>query len=221
LRGSAARAFVRRSAPSRWALSSVALYALVVLTLGLLREDARLPLGDVAATAAAVAAGKAWLLLTSGAVAEGNLPLSVAGVAALGLGVLLVCGWRVLWIAGGLGHVGSALGTYATLDLLARARPDRFAPLLHTPDYGISAFAAGGLGALAVGAWQRRTEWPLTVLWSSLVLASLGSLVLMTLHVLDPFWFEHLPAFAIGAGVAYALRHGALPATLAHASAEP
>jgi hypothetical protein len=55
--------------------------------------------------------------------------------------------------------------------------------------------------------------------WRWLVAASVGSTVLMTVHVLDPFWFEHLPAF-VGAVVPLALRERAGPARVAHASAD-
>jgi hypothetical protein len=119
------------------------------------------------------------------------------------LAVLLVCGWRVLWLAGILGHVGSALGTYAALALIALVEPEWGAHMLQAADYGVSAFVAGGLGALTVGGWCRRSEWPLTRLWPGLMVACAGSMVLMTLHVLDPFWFEHIPAFVIGAGVGF------------------
>jgi hypothetical protein len=174
---------------------------------------------DVAATPSAIVDGKLWLLLTSGLLVEGNLPLSLFGVVTLSLAVLLVCDWRVLWAAGVLGHVGSGLATYAAIELAARVEPGRVDDVQHALDYGISAFVAGGLGALAVGAWRRRHEWPLTVLWRWLVAASVGSTVLMTAHVLDPFWLEHLPAFAIGAGVTFLLGERRQPARLAHASA--
>jgi hypothetical protein len=183
-------------------VGGVAIYLAVLLVL----TPATRHGAAVAATPADIWRGKLWLLLTSGAVVEGNLPLSVLGVAALSVAVLLVCDWRVLWAAAGLGHVGSALATYAAIALAAQLEPGRISDdLVHARDYGISAFVAGGLGALAVGAWQRRSEWPMSALWRFVVAASIGSTALMTVHVLDPFWFEHVPAFGIGALVAYLL----------------
>ena len=197
--------FLRRSAPSLREISFSALYALVVVVVTLLRDHDRVGLAHVAATPAALTSGRPWLLLTSGLLVEGDLPLSVLGVVTLSLAVLVVCGSRVLWGAGILGHVGSALGTYVVLASVSTIAPERTAHLRHAPDYGVSAFVAGGLGALAVGAWHRRAEWPLSRLWPVLAGACIGATVLMTLHVLDQFWFEHVPAFAIGGGVAFVL----------------
>jgi len=212
--------FFCENTPSIRAASFVALYPLAVAVVTLLQGHAHLALTDVAATPAAVDGGKLWLLFTSALVAEGNLALSLLGVLTLSAAVLLVCGWRVLWWAGVIGHVGAALGTYAALALVAHVHQEQAAPMLHALDYGVSAFVAGDLGALMIGAWYRRAEWPLTRLWRSLIAASVGSTVLMTLHVLDPFWFEHIPAFLIGGGVAFALRERTPAARVLYASAE-
>jgi hypothetical protein len=176
---------------------------LAVLIVTRLTTADRLPLTKLSASPRGVEHGRVWTLLSSGMIVEGNLVLSLLGVLALGLAAVAVCGARRFWTAAIAGHVGSAVLVYALLDALARLSPARVGDaLLSAPDYGISTLVGGGLGALTVGLWQRRHRPTLRRLWLPGAVACAGSTVLMTLHQLDPFWIEHVPAYGIGAAAA-------------------
>ena len=54
------------------------------------------PLLSLAATPRAVAQGKVWLLLTSGAIADRPEVVSLVAFALVGLATLVICGWRML-----------------------------------------------------------------------------------------------------------------------------
>src|SRR3989442_7634610 len=69
----------------------------------------------LAASPRNVAAGKVWLLVTSGLVVQSPLALSLLSFTLLALLTLFVCGSQVLWAAAFLGHVCSTLIVYATI----------------------------------------------------------------------------------------------------------
>ncbi|HWK27097.1 MAG TPA: hypothetical protein VNS09_11055 [Solirubrobacter sp.] len=162
-----------------------------------------LPPERLAATPAAVANGRVWLLATSGFEVAGppwlELPLAAVLVAA----VIAVLGARTFWVAAVAGHVGATLIAYAgvgVLWLLARPRVER---VVHQPDYGISAVMAAALGALVGGLLARGRSG-----WATAGLLAAGAGVLLGVTVSLPPTLadvEHLLAFALGAIVAWAL----------------
>jgi hypothetical protein len=164
--------------------------------------------GVLAASPDALAAGRVWLLPSSGLIVAGAAPaLQIAGTALLGWIVLRRFGGRVFWAVALAAHVGATLITYAAIGALWLVDAHAARPVLDVPDYGISAVWAGCAGALAaagaLGALARRR----------LALA-LGAACLLTFVVLVPADgelsdIEHLVAFAAGATVAaLALHHG-------------
>jgi hypothetical protein len=164
--------------------------------------------GDVAATPAAVAAGKVWLLLTSALLVSGQPILGVNDVAVdvlefvgLVLAAAMVVsrfGGKAFWRAAIAGHVGGTLLVYAGLGLLWLSAHDA-GSVVHKLDYGVSAVFMALLGALTVSAWQtlassRRQRRELLLLTAS----AAGGIVGATLFspVVDA---EHGLAFALGA----------------------
>lgn len=142
------------------------------------------------ASAAAVAHGRVWLLLTSALDVQGPLPLAQVAIAAAvaGLAIMRLGAWA-WWRAALAGHVGSALAAYAAIGLavlLGSASAERAAS---RPDYGISCVLAASLGALLVTRDR--------------VAIAVGAAGTVALVPLSLGWYgsEHLVAVAIGAAV--------------------
>jgi hypothetical protein len=161
---------------------------------------------SLASSADEVAAGAEWRLLTSALVVQGALPAAqIACTAALVWLVVRHLGGRVLVAVALASHVGATLVTYAGIGVLALAGAHDAARVAAMPDYGISAVAAGCLGALATAGWlgvlQRRR-----LAIGAGVAALLASLVLLPAHgeLADA---EHLLALLAGAAVAALALH--------------
>jgi hypothetical protein len=118
----------------------------------------------LAATPAAIAEGKVWLLMTSGFLVSGEPAIGFSGTAvdvleliALALAAALVVerlGAIAFWRAAVAGHVGGALLVYAALGVVWLVSRDADRGVVHKLDYGVSAVWMALLGALMVFAWR-------------------------------------------------------------------
>lgn len=142
-----------------------AIYLLCVAVLEVTRGTAGFPdPADLAASPAAIASGKVWLLFTSALpVAEkpvlglGSTTVSILEIAGLTLAVALLVrrrGGATFWLAALAGHVGGTLLTYAGVGVLWLVDHDTVRGVVNTLDYGVSAVWLAALGGLAVTAWQ-------------------------------------------------------------------
>jgi hypothetical protein len=175
-----------------------ALWLVAVAGVEVLQHLTGLPrVEELAASPAALAAGKVWTLATSAFMIAGSPPAQYVATTAVVAAVVALAGARTFWIAAITAHVGATLIAYAGIAVLwVVARPDVDA-LIAAPDYGISAVWAGGVGALAAVAVSRSGERRRL----SVGLALGGLLVFMVLvpvggELAD---VEHLLAFALGA----------------------
>jgi hypothetical protein len=188
----------------------VGAYLLAVVTIAPLERVAHVvSAADLASSPASLAAGKVWLLFTSGFVVVGPPLPQVATIALLAVLVIRFRGSRTFWGAALLGHVGSTLVVYAVVGLLWWADAGLVHDVIAAPDYGISCIWSAGLGAVAAGAWlgevgRRRP-------WSGKAVAAAAVLVLAAVSVVSDDEIaraEHIVAFALGALVV--LRSGRL-----------
>jgi len=155
----------------------------------------------LAATPNAIAAGRVWLLLTSGVVADRPWLASLIGFAIVGLAALSVASVRVVVLAALAGQVLATLAVYGFLGLAREVHPGAFHPLLNTPDIGLSAIIAAWIGVVAQTLWCRyrsRRSHVLNVL-ACVGCTLIGFAFRPNLTALDS---EHLVAFALGVLIA-------------------
>jgi hypothetical protein len=155
------------------------------------------PVRSLAATPAALADGRVWLLVTSAIVADRPAAASILGFLAVGLAVVAVCGARVTWAAAAAGHLLSAVTIYVGLGVVRTVDASAYEGVLRQPDFGTSAIIAAWLGALAYTLWSRRARAAAVLLVAAAAL--IGWYCKGALTVLDT---EH--AVALTAGVAAA-----------------
>jgi hypothetical protein len=167
----------------------------VISTATAFTRGGQIPLRTLAATPAALAEGRVWLLVTSAVLADRPAAASIIGFLVVGLAATWLCGPRVTWVAAASGHVLSALIVYVAVGLFRFAEPAAFEHVLRLPDYGTSAVIAAWIGAIAYGLWLRGGRAGAV----ALVVASalLGWYFKGTLTVLDT---EHAVALAFGVG---------------------
>jgi hypothetical protein len=167
----------------------------------------------VAASPQQIAAGKLWLLVTSGLLVQKPLGLSLVSFAALGALTLIACGYRVLAWSALVGHVLSTLVVYGLLGIGWAASSELFGRIWAAPDYGVSAITAAWLGAVASLAWRssgkNRAEQALVAI-GCLAIAALGWMIRGHLNLLDS---EHVLAFATGVAISWRLLPINVPAT--------
>jgi hypothetical protein len=168
----------------------------IVVTI-LVRSD-DLSVSEIDSSADGVADGQLLRLLTSGIAVAG--PLAVWQIA-LGAFVAAVVirreGAAVWWVAALVGHIGSALISYAIVGLASALGSASAEDAANDPDYGISAVLGASLGALfASGA--RAGDRMIT----GFGIAGFVGLLPFSLGWLD---IEHPVAFALGAAVVFRL----------------
>jgi hypothetical protein len=202
-----------------WTALAVA-YLLCVAGLEVTRLTAGFPSPrDLAASPAAIASGKVWLLFTSALLVSGQPALglgatavSLVELAALSASVALLVsrlGGAAFWRAAIAGHVAAALVVYAGAGLLWLWARELVTDVAHEPDYGVSSIWLAVLGALAVSALETmvargRQRFELLLFTS----CTAGGLTGATLF--SPFVdAEHGLAFVLGGLVtAYSIRRG-------------
>ena len=161
----------------------------------------RLAVGELAASPDAVDRGRAWLLVTSGLLADHPILPSLLGFWIVGVAVLLVCSLRLAVIVAVSGHVVSTAAVYGVVYAARALDPSAFASVWTLQDYGLSAMIAAWLGVLARLAWDARptSRAHVGVIAGSLGCAAIGIACRPDLTPLDS---EHVVAFAIGATLA-------------------
>jgi|SRR5437868_2070618 len=184
--------------------AAIGLAAFVTLVGGITAasEAGLFPAGALASSPDRIAADRFWLLFTNGLLCDKPVAASLVGLGLFGIVVLVVCGARIAWTAGLLGHVFSTLFVYALIALTRLLDPGAFSSVLSARDVGVSAICAAWLGAVAATLWRRpgRTETGKAAIAVSCLLIGLFAwLVNPDLTVLDT---DHLFAFPIGAAVA-------------------
>ncbi len=188
--------------PSPSAIGLVLAFVLTVSALTAAQAAHAISVEALAASPRNVAAGKVWLLVSSGLVVQSPLALSLLSFTLLALLTLFVCGSQVLWAAAFLGHVCSTLIVYATIGVAGLGDADRVRHVAALQDYGVSAIAAAWLGATAAVAWRRRGPRLMDkapIVLSCLAVALFAWMLRGHLNVLDS---EHMLAFGIGAALA-------------------
>jgi hypothetical protein len=126
-------------------LGAVGAFAAVRGPAGLPRPQA------LAATPAALASGKLWLLVTSAFVVSGPPAVELTAVAIAVATLVRRQGAGAFWRVAPITHFGSTLIAYAGVGVLWLADQGAVARIVHDPDFGISAVWMGVLGALLGG----------------------------------------------------------------------
>jgi hypothetical protein len=146
-----------------------------------------------AASPAALADGRIWLLATSALVADKPIYASLLGFAVVGLAAVYLCGSRVVWLAAASGHIVSAVVVYVGIGLVRLADSNGFAGALTLPDFGTSAIIAAWIGAIAYVLWTRGARTSAVAL--CVAAALVGWYFKGRLTILDT---EHAVALACG-----------------------
>jgi hypothetical protein len=164
-----------------------------------------LSVSSLASTQRGVGEGKAWLVVTSGLLADRPAIPSLVGFWLVGCGVLLVCSASAVIVSAVAGHTLSALGVYGLIGAARLVDPRLLASLDRVPDYGLSAMIAAWLGSIAAVLWSRPDGRGTRVLVAlgSVGCAGIGLAFRPDVTLLDS---EHVLAFAIGVAVVRGLR---------------
>ena len=160
-----------------------------------------LELSQLAASPRAIAEGKLWLLLTSGAIADRPWLPSLLGFAIVGFAALSVAPARVVVAAALTGHVLATLAVYGFLGVADAVDRGAFANLLDRPDVGLSAIIAAWIGVVSCVFGRRyrsRRAHVLNALGCA-GCALIGFAFRPDVTALDS---EHLVAFALGFAIA-------------------
>ena len=190
-----------RPTAGEWALYA---YLLVVAVISILAQVlGRSVVPALASSPNDVAAARAWLLVTSGLVAEGPLLPQVAGTAALGVAAMRLAGGRVFWSAAILAHILGTLVVYAGVWIFDAASPSGIASLLNEADFGISLVWCAALGVLAGVSWWNTRPLPR---WAWLLLALGPPLALAGITFVSDglALYEHVAAFGLAVALVYA-----------------
>jgi hypothetical protein len=177
-------------------------YLLVVVCFEVLRRTTGFPTpAELAASPAAVASHKAWLLLTSALIVNGPPLLELSGVIAAVVLLIRSHGALTFWLVAFVSHVGATLLAYAGVGLLWLTSPSAVENVVDRYDYGVSAAWMGVLGALFASAVQllragRGRRWE-----RFLLVVCLGSAVVSFSFFPLLAGAEHVLAFALGAAV--------------------
>ena len=115
---------------------------------------------DLASSPQKIADGKLWTLLSSAFLVDGPPVVQIVAVAVLAAVLVHFRGSFVFWRAALAGHVTATLLTYVGVGVLWLVDRRATTGVVTSPDYGISCVWAGGLGALAAGAWRARGSAP-------------------------------------------------------------
>ena len=164
---------------------------------------------DLASSPQKVADGKLWTLLTSAFLVDGPPVVQLVAAAVLAAVLVHFRGSFVFWRAALAGHVTATLLTYIGVGALWLADHRAIGGVVTSPDYGISCVWAGGLGALAAGAWSARGNAPRA---QGVVAGALLLLALLTVFSTGLAQIEHVLAFALGAMVIVVTDHRRRPA---------
>ena len=151
---------------------------------------------DLASSPQKIADGKVWTLLSSAFLVDGPPVVQLVAVAILAAVLVHFRGSFVFWRAALAGHVAAAVADLRGRRRAAARRPPRPTDVVASPDYGISCVWAGGLGALAAGAWRARGSSPRA---QGVVVLAVVLLTLLTIFSTGLAQIEHVLAFVLGA----------------------
>jgi hypothetical protein len=133
-----------------------------------------------------VAHGELWRLFTSGLVVDGVAAPQIALTAIASFAVIRLQGPIVWWAAVLVGHVGSALLSYAIIGIAIVLGSDGAEAAADDPDFGISCVLGATLGVLFASGYR---------------VLGIVSFVLLLPFSLDWYGPEHPLSFVLGAGV--------------------
>ena len=134
-----------------------------------------------------MADGELWRLLSSGLVVDGLAAPQIALTAIAAFAVIRLQGAPIWWAAVLVGHVGSALITYAIIGIAILLGSSGAEAAADDPDFGISCVLGATLGALFASGWR--------------VVGAIGFVLLLPFS-LDWYGPEHPLSFVLGALVA-------------------
>lgn len=164
---------------------------------------------DLASSPQKIADGKLWTLMSSAFLVDGPPIVQIFAVAVLAAVLVHFRGSFVFWRAALAGHVTATLLTYLGVGALWLVDQRATAGVVTSPDYGISCVWAGGLGAVAAGAWRARGRAPRA---QAVVVAAVSMLTALTVFSTGLAQIEHVLAFALGALVIGVTDHHGRPA---------
>jgi hypothetical protein len=184
-----------------------ALWLAAVVVIAALRGATGQPApSGFASSAEAVIDGALWLLPASALVAQGALPaVQIALTAVLVYGVIRHLDGRVFWAVAITAHIGTTLVTDAGIGMLSLFDPADGTRIATVHDYGISAIAAGCVGALAVAGALGAVPRPRLAV--GLGVAALLACVVLIPADAELADVEHLVALLAGATVALLALH--------------
>lgn len=170
-------------------------YLALVVGLELLRHFRGVPdPADLASSPQSLAAGRVWLMVTSGVIVSGAPVGQLLGFAVTAVIALRVLGARTFWTAALTAHLGSAVLVYAGVGVLELLDTGAVEEVAGRADYGISCVWLGVAGALA-GARMDGVRTGVAIGAVTVV----SALLWVTGPPDDLAGVEHALAFALGA----------------------
>lgn len=188
----------------------IAAYVLTVAVFTLTAHAIGEPeVSDLASSPQKIADGRLWTLFSSAFLIDGPPLVQIVAVAVLAAVLVRFRGSFVFWRAALAGHVTATVLTYAGVGLLSLVDRRATSGVITSPDYGISCVWAGGLGAIAAGAWEARGSAPRA---QAVVIAAVSMLTALTVFSTGLAQIEHVLAFVLGALVIVGTDHRRRPA---------
>jgi hypothetical protein len=196
-----------------WPRATVAFSLAIVTGIAIVRaaDHGVVSVHALACSPAALAAGRAWTLVTSGFIVAGPAAPQILMTAIVALGVVRLAGAGAWWRSAIAGHLGSTFVAYAGIAVVYAADRASAEGVVHAPDYGISAVWAATTGTLLVLLHRNGAHPRVTAACTALLGAAFVALVGVDGELAD---VEHLLAFAAGLGVVAVRSPSGDPATV-------
>ena len=181
--------------------ATVALWLACVTVIAIVREidPARVSVHALACSPAAMVAGRAWTLVTSGFIIDGPPVPQLLMTGIVALAVVRLAGPGTWWLSAVAGHFGSTFVAYAGIAAVYATDRATAEGVVHAPDFGISAVWAATTGTVLVLLHRGGAHPRVTAACTVTLLGAFVALVGVDGELAD---VEHLLAFVLGLATA-------------------
>lgn len=180
--------------------ATVGVWLVAVAAIALVRavDSSAVSVHALACSPEAMAAGRAWTLVTSGFVIAGPPVPQLVMTGIVAVLVVRLAGAGTWWRSAVAGHFGATFVAYAGIAAVYLVDRSTAEGVVHAPDYGISAVWAATTGTLLLLLHRAGAHPRLTAVCTFSLLGAFIALVGIDGELAD---VEHLLAFAFGLAV--------------------